>query len=88
MDFKTFFSGLSARKREELARAGDTSVGHLRNIAYGQKPCGEKLAVVIDRESNGVVPCESLRPDVDWAYLRGTNATVSAEICPNLEKAA
>lgn len=26
----------------------------------------------IERESGGAVRCEDLRPDVDWAYLRGT----------------
>ncbi|MFA7278616.1 MAG: helix-turn-helix domain-containing protein [Sterolibacterium sp.] len=26
----------------------------------------------IERATNGEVTCEELRPDVDWAYLRGT----------------
>lgn len=26
----------------------------------------------IERSTRGAVRCESLRPDVDWAYLRGT----------------
>jgi DNA-binding transcriptional regulator YdaS (Cro superfamily) len=26
----------------------------------------------IERATNGAVRCEDLRPDVDWAYLRGT----------------
>lgn len=71
MDFKTYFLKLSPEQRLALANACTTSIGHLRNIAYGQKPCGEKLAIAIDRESFGVVPCEELRPDVDWGYLRG-----------------
>ena len=28
----------------------------------------------IERATNGAVRCEDLRPDVDWAYLRGTSA--------------
>ena len=28
------------------------------------------LCIKVDRESGGVVRCEDLRPDVDWAYLR------------------
>ena len=71
MDFKTYFLSLSISDRQALAKAGETSVGHLRNVAYG-KTCGEKLAVIIERESGGAVLCESLRPDVDWAYLRST----------------
>lgn len=27
----------------------------------------------IERATGGVVRCEDLRPDVDWAYLRATN---------------
>lgn len=27
----------------------------------------------IERATNGTVRCEDLRPDVDWAYLRGTD---------------
>ena len=26
----------------------------------------------IEQATNGAVTCEDLRPDVDWAYLRGT----------------
>ena len=26
----------------------------------------------IERATDGAVRCEDLRPDVDWAYLRGT----------------
>lgn len=29
--------------------------------------------IEIERATNGQVRCEDLRPDVDWAYLRGTN---------------
>lgn len=32
----------------------------------------------IERETAGAVRCEELRPDIDWAYLRGTVA-VDAE---------
>lgn len=27
----------------------------------------------IERATHGAVRCEDLRPDVDWAYLRGTD---------------
>lgn len=27
----------------------------------------------IERATNGVVTCEELRPDIDWAVLRGTS---------------
>lgn len=34
--------------------------------------------IEIERATGGVVRCEDLRPDVDWAYLRATN-------CPSPE---
>lgn len=30
----------------------------------------------IERATNGAVRCEELRPDVDWAYLRGTDCDI------------
>ena len=47
-----------------------TSVGYLRKAVSAGQPFREKLAISIERESAGVVPCELLRPDVDWDYLR------------------
>jgi DNA-binding transcriptional regulator YdaS (Cro superfamily) len=35
----------------------------------GRKRPSVELCIVIERASKGVVRCESLRPDVDWAYL-------------------
>lgn len=72
MDFKAYFYGLPVNDRSAFAAACGTSVGHLRNIAYG-KVCREKLAIAIERESKCVVRVESLCPDVDWAYLRNTS---------------
>lgn len=74
MDFKSYFMGLPTADRDGFAMRCETSRAHLTNIAYGQKPCGEKLAIAIERESLGSVRCEDLRPDVDWGYLRGTVA--------------
>lgn len=33
----------------------------------------------IERTTGGVVTCEALRPDVDWAYLRGTATPTPTE---------
>ena len=77
MSFKDFYVNMTVEQRDAFARRCNTSVGQLRNVAYGRL-CGEKLAVEIERESSGAVRCEDLRPDVDWAYLRGTVA-VDAE---------
>ena len=31
----------------------------------------EQQLVKLESESRGAIACEELRPDVDWAYLRG-----------------
>ena len=72
MDLKTFFMAMSVGERDAFAERCQTSRQHITNIAYGMKPCGEKLAVDIDRESGGVVLCDELRPDVDWDHVRNT----------------
>ena len=67
--------------RGEFAERCGTSLGHLNNVAYGYKPCGEALAVCIERESSGAVRVETLCPDVDWRVIRGPDfvSAVSAK---------
>lgn len=72
MDLKTYLFALPMECRIQFADRCGTTYAHLRNVAYGQKPCRESLAINVERESGGAVRCEDLRPDVDWAYLRGT----------------
>lgn len=60
-------------ERKAFAKAcGSKSVLYLFHVARGHKRIGESLAINIERESQGAVRCEDLRPDVDWAYLRNT----------------
>lgn len=72
MQLKDFYLSMTADQRDDFARRCGTTLGQVRNVAYGRN-CGEALAISIERESQGVVRCEDLRPDVDWAYLRGTD---------------
>lgn len=68
----TFINGMQPKQQEEFAERCKTSVGYIRKaISAGQK-FGDGLCINIERESFGAVRCEDLRPDVDWAYLRGT----------------
>lgn len=67
-----YLNTLSPRAQASFAVRCQTTIGYLRKaISVGQK-ISERLAINIERESNGTVRCEDLRPDVDWAYLRGT----------------
>lgn len=72
---------MSPAEREEFASRCGTTAGHLRNVAYKARPCGESLAIEIDRESKGVVTCEELRSDVDWGHLRGSSLTKANRKC-------
>jgi len=38
----------------------------------GIRPIPAERCPAIERATAGAVTCEDLRPDVDWAYLRGT----------------
>jgi DNA-binding transcriptional regulator YdaS (Cro superfamily) len=77
MKLKPFWKTLSPAQRESLAERCDTTVGHLKNVVYGTRPCSESLAISLERESSGEVPCEETCPGADWAFLRGSTATPS-----------
>jgi DNA-binding transcriptional regulator YdaS (Cro superfamily) len=68
---------LEPAQLDALAQRSGTSVGNLKQIAYGYRLAGPGLAINLDRESGRAVTCEELRPDIDWAYLR--NSSTSSE---------
>ncbi|MHC8321229.1 YdaS family helix-turn-helix protein [Pseudomonas sp. GB2N2] len=68
---------LEPSQLDSLAERSGTSVGNLKQIAYGYRMAGPGLAINLDRESGRAVTCEELRPDIDWAYLR--NSSTSSE---------
>jgi len=62
---------MGMEERKSFAKACGSSFWHLRNVAYKQKPCSPELAISIERESRGVVRCETTCPNgADWAYIR------------------
>ena len=70
MELLEYIKILSTSERNNFAKRCGTSFAHLRNIAYRYKRAGELLCINIERESGGLVKCETLRSDVDWGYLR------------------
>jgi DNA-binding transcriptional regulator YdaS (Cro superfamily) len=42
--------------------------------ANGVRPVPSDRCIEIEKASDGAVTCEELRPDVDWGYLRKTEA--------------
>lgn len=75
MKFSEYLKALNKdNKLEDFASRCNTTPGQLKQIAYGSRRAGESLAINIERESSQLFTCEELRPDVDWAYLRSTEA--------------
>lgn len=71
MTLLDYIKGLEKDELAAFAEACSTSVGQLKQVAYGHRRAGAALAIAIDRNSGGKVQCESLRADIDWGYLRG-----------------
>ena len=66
----SYLNSLTTSEQAAYAARCGTSVGYLRKAASTGQRLGESLCIALDRESSGIVSCELLRPDVDWAYLR------------------
>jgi len=70
MTLSEYLKTMDKEGLEAFASLCGTSVGQLKQVAYGNRRAGAGLAVSLDRETGGVIPCEALRPDIDWGYLR------------------
>jgi DNA-binding transcriptional regulator YdaS (Cro superfamily) len=70
MTLSEYLKTMDKEELEAFACRCGTSVGQLKQVAYGNRRASAGLAVGLDRESGGVIRCEALRPDIDWAYLR------------------
>lgn len=68
---REYFRSLSAAEQYDFARRSGTTRGYVRKlVSVGTMKVGADLAVAFDRESGGRVHCETLRPDIDWRYVR------------------
>ncbi|WP_297576233.1 YdaS family helix-turn-helix protein [uncultured Deefgea sp.] len=76
MDIKSYIS-IEKSRAAVLADAIGSTVAYIKHLAAGRKRCGESLAIEIEKYTHGEIRCEELRPDVDWAYLRGTAKTIA-----------
>ena len=64
---------LESKSASELAASVGISNAYLSQIKSGVRKASSQVCINIERETAGAVRCEDLRPDVDWAYLRGTS---------------
>ena len=71
MELKKYFdSGRGNASR--LARSIGVSLSYFSQMASGYRPISPERAISIEKATTGAVRCEDMRPDIDWAYLRGT----------------
>ncbi|MCI1036905.1 transcriptional regulator [Pseudomonas putida] len=70
MTLSEYLKTMDKEGLDGLARRCGTSVGQLKQVAYGNRRASAGLAVSLDRETEGTILCESLRPDIDWGYLK------------------
>ena len=68
MDLKTYINDLKPEPREDLAEKCATTLGHLKNVMYGLRPCAPELAVLLEQATKGAVTRQDLRPD-DWRRI-------------------
>lgn len=71
-DLRKFLNDLETDEQRRFCERCGTSLGYLRKALSKGQLLGEKLCINIERESGGAVPVETLRPDVDWAYIRNS----------------
>ena len=63
MNLKQYIQEADADRRERLAEACSVTLGHLRNVMYGYRPCPPKLASAIERHTDRAVTRQELCPD-------------------------
>lgn len=79
MPLKKYFRTLSKAQKEAFAERCDTTVDYMKLIIFGVRSCTAKLAIDIDRESEGAVKCEELCPEADFQYLRESHSQLEKE---------
>lgn len=75
MNLKTY---LAEHKQVDLARKLGVTQGAVHQWATGMTRPSAERCIQIEKATAGAVRCEDLRPDVDWAYLRGKAVIVMA----------
>lgn len=74
-ELRAYINGLPPNEQVEFAERCETTIGYLRKALATKQRLGIELCIRLQRESGGVVRCEDVRPDVDWADLRAVLTT-------------
>lgn len=65
---------LQTNTQVALARSLGVTPGAVNQWVSGATTIRVERCIQIEKATHGQVKCEDLRPDVDWAYIRGTNS--------------
>lgn len=68
---KQFLKQLTPDEQVEFARKCGTSLGYIRKAMSINQRFSAELCIKFEQYSLGDVRCEDLRPDINWAVLRG-----------------
>jgi DNA-binding transcriptional regulator YdaS (Cro superfamily) len=68
--------------QSEFATLIGVSQGMIYQWLKGIRPVSLERCPSIEKATDGKVTCEELRPDVDWAFLRGTSKRVKPNATP------
>lgn len=79
MELKVFLASLPPGGRAAFARKLGIAPAFLSQLEHGKRRVSAPLAVAIERDSNGAVTVEELRPDDDWAYVRTRTPAEAAQ---------
>lgn len=74
---KQFLKPMGKEEKIAFAKKCGTTLGNLNQIIYSTTPCSASLAISIDRESEGAVPCDDLCPSADFSYLRNKSPLIA-----------
>lgn len=69
MKLLDYIKPLTKEQLESFATSCGSTVGQIKQVAYGRRASAE-LAIRIDMASSGQVSCEDIRDDINWEYLR------------------
>lgn len=72
-ELRLLLKTLTPIQQKKFALDCGTTIGYLRKrLSDRSSNLGVKICIEIERNSNGRVKCEDLRPDVNWSVIRDT----------------
>lgn len=63
-------SGLTAEQKDKVALELNTTVGQLKQVASGNRPCSVELSISLDKFTKGDLSLRKTRDDIDWDHVK------------------